>query len=49
MELFKAGEDFELMAQRARRHWALSDATRTKGIGGIPADPYPTLFLRLFN
>ena len=35
MKLFKAGGDFELMAQRARRHWALSDATRTKGIGGL--------------
>ena len=26
------------MAQRARRHWALSDATRTKGIGGHGAE-----------
>ena len=38
MKLFKAGGDFELMAQRARRHWALSDATRTKGIGGHGAE-----------
>jgi PII-like signaling protein len=38
MQLFKAAEVFELMAQRARRHWALSGATRAGGIGGHGAE-----------
>ena len=38
MQLLVAVEDSELMAQHARRHWALSDATRTKGTGGHGAE-----------
>jgi hypothetical protein len=38
MQLFVAGEDFELMAQRTRRHWSLSDATTTRGLGGHGAE-----------
>ena len=37
-QLFEAGEDFELMAQRTRRHWSLSDATTTRGLGGHGAE-----------
>ena len=38
LSLFEAGEDFELMAQRTRRHWSLSDATTTRGLGGHGAE-----------